>query len=165
MKYLATVEGRTFEIEINIEGEISIDGKPAQFDFQTVRDEPIYSLLLDGKSYEALVHSSENGLEVLIRGQLYQVHVEDERQRKLRESSDELSLPDGEFRLKAPMPGLVIAVPVAPGDQVEKGQNLVILESMKMQNELKAPRDGLVNRVLIVQGDNVEQHQILLVLT
>jgi biotin carboxyl carrier protein len=67
--------------------------------------------------------------------------------------------------MKAPMPGLVIAVPIAVGEQVEKGQNLVILESMKMQNELKAPRSGLVNRILIEKGDNVEQNQILLVLT
>lgn len=165
MRYLATIEGQTFEIEIRNEGEVTINGRRAAFDFQTVRDEPVYSLILDGKSYEALVHSSENALEVLIRGQLYQVQVEDERQRKLRESSEDLALPDGEFRMKAPMPGLVIALPIDVGEQVEKGQNLVILESMKMQNELKAPRGGLVNRILIKKGDNVEQNQILLVLT
>jgi biotin carboxyl carrier protein len=165
MKYLATFEGQAFEIEIRNEGEVIVNGKRALFDFQTIRDEPVYSLLLDGKSYEALVHSSENGLEVLLRGLLYQVYIEDERQRKLRESSEDSALPDGEYRMKAPMPGLVIAVPVDVGEQVEKGQNLVILESMKMQNELKAPRGGVVNRILIERGDNVEQNQILLVLT
>ncbi len=63
------------------------------------------------------------------------------------------------------MPGLVVAVPVTQGEQVQKGQNLVILESMKMQNEIKAPREGTVSRVRVKSGDNVDQHQVLLTLS
>jgi 3-methylcrotonyl-CoA carboxylase alpha subunit len=70
----------------------------------------------------------------------------------------------GEFSLKAPMPGLVVAVPVAEGETVSKGQNLVILESMKMQNELRAPRDGVVQRVRVKAGERVEQNQLLVTL-
>jgi biotin carboxyl carrier protein len=68
----------------------------------------------------------------------------------------------GEFHLKAPMPGLVVAVPVEEGQQVKKGQVLVILESMKMQNELKSPRDGTVARIRVRAGESVEQKQALL---
>jgi biotin carboxyl carrier protein len=67
-----------------------------------------------------------------------------------------------EFHLKAPMPGLIIAVNVSEGDEVKKGQVLLILESMKMQNELKAPRDGTINRVRVKPGESVEQKQTLL---
>ncbi|UCH60339.1 MAG: acetyl-CoA carboxylase biotin carboxyl carrier protein subunit, partial [Anaerolineales bacterium] len=61
-----------------------------------------------------------------------------------------------------PMPGLVVSIPVREGQQIEKGDVLVILESMKMQNELKSPRAGTVARVRIENGDSVEQRQTLL---
>ena len=68
----------------------------------------------------------------------------------------------GEFILKAPMPGLVVAVPVGEGQEVKKGQVILILESMKMQNELKAPRDGVIQRIKVKAGESVEQKQTLL---
>jgi biotin carboxyl carrier protein len=60
------------------------------------------------------------------------------------------------------MPGLVVAIPVAEGQPVQKGQVLLILESMKMQNELKSPRDGTVGRLRVKPGETVEQKQTLL---
>ncbi len=60
------------------------------------------------------------------------------------------------------MPGLVVTVPVKEGQQIEKGQVLVILESMKMQNELKSPRTGKVEHVRVKAGESVEQRQLLL---
>ena len=60
------------------------------------------------------------------------------------------------------MPGLVVAIPVSEGQQIEKGQVLVILESMKMQNELKSPHAGKVERVKVKAGESVEQRQLLL---
>jgi biotin carboxyl carrier protein len=67
-----------------------------------------------------------------------------------------------EFHLKAPMPGLVVAVPVHEGQPVEKGEVLVILESMKMQNELRSPRQGMVARLRVTSGDRVEKKDTLL---
>ena len=165
MKYLATIGDHTFEIEINAEGEILADGHLLAVDFQSVADQPVYSLLLDGESFEANVSSAEQHIEVLLRGHLFVVTVEDERQRRLRESTAGGPLQEGEYNLTAPMPGLVVAVPVGEGQEVEQGQNLVILESMKMQNELKAPRPGTVGRIRVGPGDSVEQNQILLSLT
>jgi biotin carboxyl carrier protein len=60
------------------------------------------------------------------------------------------------------MPGLIVAVPVSEGQAVHKGDILIVLESMKMQNELKCPRDGTVGRIKIKAGDNVEHNQVLL---
>ena len=164
MKYIATIEGRNFEIEINSETEITLDGERLTLDFQAVAEQSGYSLLVNGQSYEAYLYPSEEGTQVLMRGRSYLVRVEDERQRCLRESAGPPPLQAGEFHLKAPMPGLVVGVPIQEGQAVEAGQNLVILESMKMQNELKAPRDGVVVRLRVQAGDRVEQNQPMLTL-
>ena len=68
----------------------------------------------------------------------------------------------GEYHLKAPMPGMVVSIPVEEGQEIEQGQVLVLLESMKMQNELKSPRDGSVGRIRVKPGESVEQRQTLL---
>lgn len=164
MRYITTVDGETFEVEINSENEITVSGRRLRVDFQSVAGQPVYSLILDNQSYEAYVYPSDQGLDVLLLGQLYHTVVEDERQRRLRQASGMQVTPSGEFHLRAPMPGLVVAIPIAEGQQVGQGQDLVILESMKMQNELKAPREGTISRVRVKPGDNVEQNQILVTL-
>ena len=68
----------------------------------------------------------------------------------------------GEYHLKAPMPGMVVSILVEEGQEIEQGQVLLILESMKMQNELKSPRAGTVGRVRVKPGESVEQRQTLL---
>lgn len=165
MKYIACVDDNQYEIEINTEGEITANGKRISVDFQSVAGRPVYSLILDGKSYEAYIYPTEAGLEVLLQGKLYQVSVEDERQRRLRQASGPRIIQSGEFQLKAPMPGLIIDVPVEEGQEVEQGQNMIVLESMKMQNELKAPRKGKISRIRVMPGDNVEQNQVLIILS
>ncbi len=80
----------------------------------------------------------------------------------LRAAAGGVGISGGEFHLKAPMPGLVVAVLVEEGQEVQKGQVLLILESMKMQNELKSPRDGVMGRLRVRAGESVEQRQTLL---
>lgn len=164
MKYLARVDDKSYEIEINAEDEVIVDGKRLEVDFRSVFGQPVYSLILDGHSYEAYVQPSDAGLNVLLLGRQHVVAVEDERQRRLRESSGGPVATQGEFHLRAPMPGLIVAVPVAVGEQVARGQDMIILESMKMQNELKAPRDGVVSRIRVKPGDSVEHNQSLITL-
>jgi pyruvate carboxylase subunit B len=67
----------------------------------------------------------------------------------------------GEATVKSPMPGLIISVPVREGQEVEKGDKVIILESMKMENELHSPRNGIVNHVYVEEGDSVEKDQLL----
>jgi biotin carboxyl carrier protein len=162
MKYIATVSGHTYEVEINSEDELLLNGKRLMVDFESSSGQHVYSLLLDGKSYEAYVSPSDSGMEVLLQGQLFYVDVEDERQLRLRQASGAQIASSGEIQLRAPMPGLIVAVLAQDAEQVVKGDNLVILESMKMQNELKAPRDGIVSRIRVKPGDSVEQNQALL---
>jgi len=162
MKYITTVNNHEYTIEILDEAHLSLDGVVYELDFERVGNQPVYSLVLGGQSFEAHVYTDEEQWQVLLRGDMYRAVVEDERERRLRSQLEGVPAERGEFHLKAPMPGLVIAIPVGEGQPVEKGDVLLILESMKMQNELKAPRAGKVSRVRVAPGERVEQKQTLL---
>jgi len=162
MKYITTLDGKEFSIEVIDEHHISFNGHAQEIDFESVRGEPVFSLIIDGRSYESYVYETEEGWQVLMRGQLYNLIVEDEREKRLRSAAGGGMADAGEVNLKAPMPGLVVLINVAEGDKVEKGQVLIILESMKMQNELKAMKSGTISRIRVKQGESVEQRQTLL---
>lgn len=163
MKYMTSVAGREFNIEILDEGQVVVNGRSYQVDFASYHDQPIYSLLVDGRSYEAYVYPAEQaGWQVLLFGRSYLALVEDERERRLKASSGSEASERTEFHLKSPMPGLVVSIKVVENQPVEKGDVLVILESMKMQNELKSPRAGRVLRIRVQDGDRVDQHQTML---
>lgn len=165
MKYVTTIGDESFDVEINGEDEILFDGEQMQIDFRSVAGQSVYSLIVNGKSYEALVQPVEDGLEVLLQGQLYQVTIEDERQRRLRQSTGSPATMRGELHFKAPMPGLIVTVRVREGQEVKKGDRMIVLESMKMQNELASPGDGIVRNIRIKSGDNVDQNQVLLTIS
>jgi biotin carboxyl carrier protein len=158
------VEGKEFEVEILDEKRVRIGDRILQVNFESVNDQPVYSLIVDGKSYEAFVYPGEEDWQVLLRGRLFPVKVVDERERRLRSAAGGGVAQTGEFQLKAPMPGLIVSILVEEEQQIEKGQVLVILESMKMQNELKAPRAGVVRHIRVKPGETVEQRQVLLAL-
>jgi biotin carboxyl carrier protein len=162
MKYITTVEDKQYLVEVIDEKHVSVDGKLYNVDFESVSGQPVFSLIVDGKSHEAYVQEGDDNWQVLMRGRLYPVKVEDEREKRLRAAGGGGVAETGEYHLKAPMPGLVVAVPVAEGQEVKKGQVLLILESMKMQNELKSPRDGKISRIRVKPGESVEQRQALL---
>jgi biotin carboxyl carrier protein len=165
MKYIAEVDGLEFQVEILDEHHIRFGENVLEVDLAAVSGEPLYSLIVNGESFEGYVYPDEDGWQVLLQGQFYQVHVEDEREKSLKTAMHGTVRSGAEFVLKAPMPGLVVSVLVSEGQAVEKGQTLVILESMKMQNELRAPNAGKVARLRIKAGESVEQKQTLLNLT
>ncbi len=162
MKYITTVSGETYEIEINQEGEILVNGEARVVDFyHGGGSHAIYSLIIDNQSYEVIVEERDGKHYVLITGDLYEVDVTDERAQRLAKATGSLVSSSGEVAIMSPMPGLIVAVSVEEGQEVESGQTVAILESMKMQNELKAPRAGVVDRVHVKAGENVEQNKLL----
>jgi biotin carboxyl carrier protein len=161
MKYIATIEEREFIVEIIDEKHVRVGERLLEVNFESVSGQPVFSLIVDGKSYESYVYPGEEDWQVMLHGHLYPVAVQDEREKRLRAAGSVSVADSGEFQLKAPMPGMVVAVPVTEGQAVEKGQVLVVLESMKMQNELKSPRAGTVGRIRVKAGENVEQKQAL----
>lgn len=163
MKYEVLAGDETYTVEIR-EGGVWLNDEPVEVDFGALGERGLYSLLVNQESFEALVEQKDEHWRILLRGNLYEVQVMDERAQLLRSRAISLVPESGEVAITAPMPGLVVAVPVEIGQQVESGDNLVILESMKMENELKAPRAGRVERINVAAGDNVEQDQSLVVI-
>jgi biotin carboxyl carrier protein len=164
MKYEVTVGENVYIIEVNREGEITFDGEVQAIDFAPIGDSGLYSLLVNNGSFEALVEQRDERWQVLMQGYLYEVEVLDERSQLMRARSTSLVPDSGELLIKAPMPGLVVDVSVEVGQEVEAGQKVVILESMKMENELKTPRAGEVERIQVKAGDSVEQNEVLVVI-
>ena len=162
MKYVSNVNGVEYLIEIIDERHIIVNGRTLTVDFNSVSGQPVYSLLVDGKSFEGFVYPGETEWEVLLMGRQFPVIVEDEREKRLRAAAGGSVSEAGEFHLRSPMPGMVVSIPVEEGQPIEKGDVLLILESMKMQNELKAPRAGTVGRIRVKMGESVEQRQTLL---
>ena len=162
MKYVATIEEREYLIEIIDERHIRVGDRLLEVDFESVGGQPVFSLIVDGKSYESFVYQGDDSWQVLLHGRLFPVLVEDEREKRLRFAAGSTIAEGAEFHLRAPMPGLIVSVNVEEGQIIEKGQVLAILESMKMQNELKAPRAGTVGRIRVKAGETVERKQSLL---
>ena len=161
MKYQTIVNGQTFEIEIVEDGRVLVNGEERAIDFRTLREGELYSILLDHRSYEAVVEERDDRHYVLITGGMYEAKVTDERSRRLESAFMAFGDAGGEAQIRAPMPGLIVRVPVEEGQEVTRGQTVVILESMKMENELKAPRDGVVRHVHVEAGQSVEQNKVL----
>jgi len=163
MKYIVTIEDKEYTIEIIDDRHIRVGDRVMPVDFETISGQPVFSLIVDGKSYESFVYPGEDGAwQVMLLGRLFSVEVEDEREKRLRVAGGGTVAEGAEFWMKAPMPGLVVSVNVEEGQQVVKGQVLVVLESMKMQNELKSPKTGTIGRVRIKSGETVEQKQTML---
>lgn len=161
MKYITTVNDQEFVIEIDEEGRITVNERPYEIDFQILAEGGVLSLLLDNKSLEAVVEERDQAWDVLIKGELYTVKVQDERAYRLAKARGAVTEVTGEAIVKSPMPGLIISVPVQEGQQVDKGDRVVILESMKMENELHSPRSGIVKHIYVDEGDSVEKGQSL----
>lgn len=164
MKYFATVNGVEYTIEIDRDDQIMVDGQPHHINFQQLPEAGTLSLLLDNRSLEAIVENRDDAWEVLLHGELYTVHVQDERAYRLSQARGVLVEDTAELAIRSPMPGLIIDVLVAPGDHVARGDKVAILESMKMENELRSSRDGVVKRVSVAKGDNVEKDQTLVII-
>jgi len=121
-------------------------------------------MLLDHRSYEAVVDEREDLYHVLLAGDMYEVQVTDERSRRLASAFMAFGDTGGEVSIRAPMPGLIVRVPVTEGEPVTKGQTVVILESMKMENPIVAPVGGKLSQVGAAAGQLVKPGDVLAVI-
>lgn len=165
MKYVTTADSQTFIMDVNRDDQVTVDGETVAIDFSSIDQATSFSLLLDNNSYEVLVNETDGEYQVLLLGHLFNVRVEDERARRLAQAGRGFVPTGGELQVRAPMPGLIVSIPVTVGQIVKQGDLLMILESMKMENELKAPRDGAVSSVRVQPGQSVAQGQMLVTIT
>jgi biotin carboxyl carrier protein len=161
MRYFVTIGERILEVELGPDG-ILVDGKEAAADLVEMDGTDVYSLLLNKKSHRILANrDGAEGWVLHLSGSHLRTQVVDERTRTIREMVATKEGPKGPRALKAPMPGMVVKVDVLPGEDVQQGQGLVIVEAMKMENELKSEGDGRVSRILVEAGQAVKKDQVL----
>jgi biotin carboxyl carrier protein len=105
--------------------------------------------------------------EVVVDGWRIEVELESAAHAALRERAhrgDDETIHGGPTEVRAIIPGVVVSVSVNPGDEIVSGQQMLVVEAMKMQNELRAPRDGRVERVAVGPGKTIELGELLLVI-
>lgn len=150
MRFWVALEGREAEVEFTTDGErlvLDVAGKRLTADFARLPDGEVYSLLVGGRSHEIRIAPGHGLLDVTLDGVTFPVEVRHPLEKALLAVRHEAA--GGAIEtIAAPMPGLVVDVRVAPGDRVEAGQPVVVVEAMKMQNELTAKHGGVVTEVL-----------------
>jgi pyruvate carboxylase subunit B len=160
VKYFARIEGKEYECVLeggNGSLSVTVDGKRFLVDLRHIPRSHAWSVLVDGRSYEFTVHEREEQLELAGGAGVFHIAVEDARTHAARAQTVAARGPQGPLVVKASMPGIVREVLVEPGHLAEKGQALVILEAMKMQNEVRAAEKGTVRAVFVKKGDTVEK--------
>ncbi|MCD6011389.1 MAG: biotin/lipoyl attachment protein [Flavipsychrobacter sp.] len=163
MLQLTVNDKNTFSIEQE-EGRWTIDGSSTDWD---ARSQPngLVSVLFNGKSYTAIVEKVDRAAkEVWIRvnGQVYKTAIKEPIDQLLANMGLDMKALKKAEPVKAPMPGLVLKVLVAPGQQINKGDGLVILEAMKMENILKATAPATVKAIKVTERMAVEKGAVLI---
>jgi biotin carboxyl carrier protein len=165
MKYHVVLGERT--IEVAVDGDaVTVDGRAVQARLERVPGTPEVRIVIDGVATTVAVEAHEgSALRLVDRGAVRDLTVEDERARHIRLLAGAGKAVDGRTLLKAPMPGLVLRILVAVGDQVAAGVPLLALEAMKMENELRAAAPGVVTSIQVTPGQAVEKGQLLIELS
>ncbi len=142
----------------------TINGKKIEADIRLVNDFE-YNLLLNHKTYNIQVikiDTSEKRLTLKVNGKKYTIHVKDKYDELLHNLGLDNIASKKINEIKAPMPGMVLSVLVGEGQEVKKGDSLLVLEAMKMENVLKSPSDGIIKKIAAIKGNAVEKNQILI---
>ena len=167
MKYDIRINGARRRVEFAPpENQISrltviVEGRRVEADAVRISHNA-YSILLGGRSLEVTVEEISGGLRLRVNGREYRTEISDPRSwQRGRRAAIEL---EGRQQLVAPMPGKIVRVLVARGQQVSRGQGLLVIEAMKMQNEIRSPKSGTVEK-LASEGQAVNAGEILAIVT
>ena len=162
LRYYVTLQGneRTVDLTEHEDGTIDVllDDEPVDADL-TPLTSSLYSLLLDGHSREMVLERDGAKVSVYLDGERIDVIVLDEVSRALAQVAG--GPVGGTADVHAPMPGVVVSIPVKIGDEVAAGQAVIVVEAMKMQNELAAEADGVVTGIEVAEGDTVGGGDVL----
>ena len=164
MKFEVAIGTRTARIEVN----------GARFRYQREGGEAIerefslapltpgsYSVLIEGRSYTAIAAPGITAREIVVNGRTFSIEIFDPREMRARKSA---GAGEGRQNIVAMMPGKVVRVLAARGDEVEAGQGLIVVEAMKMQNEMKSPKAGRVVEVKTQADATVAAGEVLMVI-
>jgi biotin carboxyl carrier protein len=162
MKYEVLIDGHSHQIELERADkgyQATVDGEPFALDVaMTARD--VLSIIHEGRNYEAKREYSLLGeTHIIVGSERFLAEVRDPRSLRSRRASARHE--EGPLKILAPMPGKIVRVIAAEGDEVEAGQGLVVVEAMKMQNEIKSPKKGKVTKIAVKEASAVNAGDLL----
>lgn len=166
--YTLTTNQNSYKTVITkTEGNIitgNLNDMPFEADIIKVRED-VYSIIKDGRSYEVelVKHMPEDKkLVVKVNNTSYTLDIKDKYDDLLHSLGLDSLATKKVNDIKAPMPGMVLNILVSEGQEVKKGDALIVLEAMKMENILKSPTDGVIKKIAINKGIAVEKNQLLI---
>ncbi|MFL5575104.1 MAG: biotin/lipoyl-containing protein [Gemmatimonadaceae bacterium] len=162
MKYVVQVGEERVAVELDA-GGVHVEGEAVRAHLADVEGTPVRLVTIGDEVHRVVVrrHRERGRYTLWLDGYRYEVEALDERTRAIRDLSASTAAATGPAPLVAPMPGLVVRVNVQPGDEVQAGQALVVMEAMKMENELRAPAAGRVRATPVSPGTAVEKGTLL----
>jgi len=158
-------KNKKYEIFINASQKIELtNSQICNEDIEEI-SESEYHLILNGKSLVYEIQSlelNEKKIAIKSNGKIYTVQIKDELDQLIESMGMEIEDSGAESDVLAPMPGLVLEIAVKEGDEVKKGDSLLILEAMKMENVIKSPGDAKVLKINVQPKDTVEKGAVLI---
>lgn len=161
--FTVKTQNKEFLVEKS-DDSISVNGSPISWDLQWISPTKIH-FLLQNKSLEAeliFFERESKTLQIRVGNKISSLIIQDRHDLLLEKLGLNLSASNTLKEIKAPMPGLILDLKVKPGDEVKKGDVVLILEAMKMENSIKSPGDGIVKSVKVNLKDSVEKNQVLI---
>jgi acetyl/propionyl-CoA carboxylase alpha subunit len=158
VKYIVRLGGERVSVTLDERGA-HVDGSGVRAHIADVEGTPIKLVTIGNTVHEIAVRrrGSRGEYVLWLDGWRFEVEALDERTRAIRDMSVAAEGAAGPAPLLAPMPGLIVRVLVAEGQEVQQGDPLVVMEAMKMENELRSPSAGRVSRVTVRRGDAIEK--------
>ncbi|MEO6834124.1 MAG: biotin/lipoyl-containing protein [Chitinophagaceae bacterium] len=159
-----TVNGKYQFALASEDGQWLLDSQPVSIDIQKTKS-GLISVLHEGKSYEAFIENinlETKEVSVGVNSQRYTVAIQEPIDQLLKSMGLDLNAGKKAEALKAPMPGMILKILVSPGQQITKGEALIILEAMKMENVLKAASDATIKNIRAVENTAVEKGTVLI---
>ncbi len=156
---------KSFRVLVNKNLKMEIEADAVQDLDVSASAENCFHILYDNKSFQAeLLRSDfyERSYAVRIGGETFEVAIPSDLDALVEKMGYELGSSRIMNSIKAPMPGIIIDIPVEPGQQVKEGESLVILEAMKMENAILSPSNATIKDILVKKGDTVEKNKLLI---
>lgn len=155
----------TYNFDLSVVNDsLQLNGEEIPVDIRELQDGHLH-FIYKNKSYNAEVVSENHDDKtsvVKINGRIYEVGIEDQFDSLLKAMGMAAGSGKVAKEVKAPMPGLVLNISVVEGQEIKRGDNLLILEAMKMENMLKSVTEGVVKKIYVSKGDKVEKNQVLI---
>lgn len=161
--FQAKVKDKEYSVKVISNSEIEVNGEVLSFDLASIAKNKSH-IILNNKSFNIEFVSKDEQKKLItikVNNNAYTVELKDKFDLLLSKLGLSNLTNKVVKEIKAPMPGLVISVLKSPGDVVKEGENILILEAMKMENVIKSPIEGVIKSVAVSPSNTVEKNQIL----